>query len=277
MRPDFNKQLTERERLGHGMCFHEVRGCKGNRDFDEDAQGGKESMHRRRRETFVERKRFNENLNPLRNFLRVSVGRPWDKVYGEICQNFDKRKVINNHILEHLFDYVETKDLKVVDNVVYLTSRWSGATPIKDSRVEWYVDPRDGILKSGKRPVKVSEKKLIEKARARKIDAVWKVIDYNHHLILQEGIWWVYEVKDEPELVRTWCAPAGVSIWEWRAMSKQDKAINGRWMMVAQPHVSFRPHLPLRIGAGNGRYYSARYQANHKVLKAMGVSGLMAA
>jgi hypothetical protein len=221
MRPDFNKLLTERERIGHGMKFHQVRGSKGNASFDEDAKGGKESIHARRRNSVkVNRKSFNENLNPLRNFLRVSVGRPWDKVYSDICKSFDKRKVVNNHILEHLFQYVEIEDVKVVDGKVYLHSPWRGLKPIKESHCEWYVDPRDGILKSGKRPPKVSLRKLREKQAEKEVAQVFKAIDRDTHLILDGGIWWIYEIKDIPPVVKVWGPQAHMAESIWRTLSK---------------------------------------------------------
>lgn len=272
MRPDFNKLLTERERLGHGMKFHEVRGAKGNRTFDEDAVGGKESIHRRRRESLVPRKRFNENLNPLKDFLRTNTGRPWDKVYGDICKAFDKRKVINNHILEHLFQYVETKDLEVIEGKVYWRSNWRGLVPIKESYSEWYVDPRDGILKKTSKQPKHSVKKLEEAARAKKIDAVFKVINRDAHLILSDNIWWVYEIKDTPEPVREWSAPSHMTEWTWSKLSEEEKQKEGCWVWVRPKYEAIS--APRFGEPGKNRHYASRTQANSKVLKAMGVSGL---
>ena len=51
-------------------------------------------------------KHFNEHLAPLRRFLESNVGRPWNKVYSEICQYVDRGNVVQKHILTHLFEYV---------------------------------------------------------------------------------------------------------------------------------------------------------------------------
>jgi hypothetical protein len=36
---------------------------------------------------------LNENLTPLRGYLRAQFGRPWDKVFSEICANIDRRSI----------------------------------------------------------------------------------------------------------------------------------------------------------------------------------------
>jgi hypothetical protein len=54
-----------------------------------------------------ERKELNEYLNPLVRYLAKNCGRPWDKVYSEICENMDRRGAVQDHIFQHLFDYVE--------------------------------------------------------------------------------------------------------------------------------------------------------------------------
>ena len=72
--------------------------------------------HRQRRgnvgRSHLHTKFFNEHLSPLRRFLDSNVGRPWDKVYSEICRHVDRGNVVQKHILTHLFDYV------VVDTVL---------------------------------------------------------------------------------------------------------------------------------------------------------------
>ena len=51
-------------------------------------------------------KSLNENLAPLRRYLERNVGRPWSKVYAEICATLDSRKATGLHILQHLRDFV---------------------------------------------------------------------------------------------------------------------------------------------------------------------------
>ena len=298
MRQDFNKQLTERERIGHGAKYHEVRGGKLNSHFDEDAKGGKESIHAgRRRAVKVNRKSFNENLNPLRSFIHRNVGRPWNKVFSELNQVFDRRKVVNNHIFEHLLDYVETQ-AKLIDGRVcvlnsyrnyrpydpvtrtygeveegYYDKRW---TPIKEDSCEWYVHPVDGLLKANKN--KIGKKARREKqAKAREAAAlkVSRVVDADNHLYLEDGIWMLYGIKDKPAPVETFVAPYGMTDWDFRKLSKAEREKVGVKRMERPSVNEFYPNTG-RGAAGTGRYYATKQTANRKLLKQLGLDGTAA-
>jgi hypothetical protein len=156
MRKDLNKLLCERERRRHWDHYGNYRHDKAFKNFDkhedDEAFGGVSSAHREpMKRRFTWKKEFNENLNPLYGFIHKCLGKKWDKVYGEICEVFDKRSVINQHILIHLFQKVETKDIRVDEKgkLWYCPTMYGGAQQyaLKDSIVEYYVDPRDGILK----------------------------------------------------------------------------------------------------------------------------------
>jgi hypothetical protein len=98
-------------------------------------------------------KYFNENLAPLRRFIDSQVGRPWDKVYSEICQHVDRGNVVQKHILTHLFEYVVT-DAVLIDGLpCYGTDRRYGQ-PLADSYAIhlWYVCPRSGLLRRARLP-----------------------------------------------------------------------------------------------------------------------------
>src|SRR5262245_59104039 len=63
------------------------------------------AMHRSQ----VERggdKVLNENLKPLRRFLARQVGRPWDKVYAEIAARLRADNTVQQHVRDHLKDFV---------------------------------------------------------------------------------------------------------------------------------------------------------------------------
>ena len=304
MRDDFNKLMVERERLGHNMKFADVRNAKGNASFDEDAVGGKESIHRRRRETFVSRKRFNENLNPLKNFLRVNVGKPWDKVYSEICATFDKRKVINNHILEHLFQYVKL-EVYIINGKPHELNKYRYR---KDEGqydlIEWrshhyptyYVDPRDGLLKAPKQG-KTKRERQAETDREIRAEQnkVYRRIDDDNHLFLLNGIWWHYTAKTKPPAVAEyhqtpeWTmaqtgshSPYMLSAM-WKALPQAEKEKHGKKVMV-DPNLRDKIEAPSVRGFnsywGRGstilpanKYFFKRQAANHKQLKQFGLVG----
>jgi hypothetical protein len=45
---------------------------------------------------------LNENLAPLRRFLRSNVGRPWDKVFSEISERICLDSAVQLHIWQHI-------------------------------------------------------------------------------------------------------------------------------------------------------------------------------
>src|ERR1700736_4653085 len=52
------------------------------------------------------RKELNENLAPLRRYLERQVGRPWNKVYSEIARHLRVDSAVQQHVREHLRDFV---------------------------------------------------------------------------------------------------------------------------------------------------------------------------
>ena len=122
---------------------------------------------------------LNENLAPLRRYLLRQVGRPWDKVYGEIRQTIDTRSAVGLHVLQHLEDYVAT-DTFIQDGVV---SEWQwrgGAAPVSGL----YVHPKSGLLRLAKRRETPRELPPLEIVRVsetvqyRKIDGLWFRMEY---------------------------------------------------------------------------------------------------
>ena len=53
-------------------------------------------------------KHLNENLAPLKRFLARRVGRPWSRVYAEICEHIALRSAVQKHVLDHLHQFVKT-------------------------------------------------------------------------------------------------------------------------------------------------------------------------
>jgi len=85
MRHDMAKVIVERPRWGGGMKFQRNAERKWQRvPLDERPRA--EAIKERWRQSKVTLKQLNENLAPLRRFLRSRVGRPWDEVYSEICE-----------------------------------------------------------------------------------------------------------------------------------------------------------------------------------------------
>lgn len=146
MRKDFTKVVTERPRRGHGKTYKPVR-PRG--PIGEDECGGMEGMrwpHGR------DGKEFSDLIGPLWRFIHSRLGEKWDDVYSEICANLKGRNTQQQHIIGHLWQYVER----------YVEVTATGAVRSKSCRFwrprdgdyiysDFYVDPRDGILKKTKK------------------------------------------------------------------------------------------------------------------------------
>ena len=307
MREDFNKQLTERERLGHKMKFGDHRNAKLNKVLDEEMSGGKESIHARRRNAKgrnAGRKSFNENLNPLKNFLRVNAGRPWDKIYSEITSTFDKRKVINNHILEHLFDYVELNAV-IIDGKPHVLNRYGryNENPYRELEYRgerypsYYVDPRDGLLKA---PRQTSTRRQREAESAAELkakqDKMYRRLDDDTHLVLKDGTWWVYKAKAKPPKIMEYTRPAHIRTYEeskaWDALPEEEKQKQSIGKLVDAPMrdkieppdvPGYTTHRYWYGGnmsttlISDDKYFYSRTAASHKLLKAAGVAGTVPA
>ena len=100
------------------------------------------------------RKEFGENLSPLKRFLEKSVGRKWDDVYSELCQNCDRNGAVSGHIFDHIWGYVKPfEEIYLVNGVPHLISY---GTPLW--RYYW-IDAKGYLRKVPKKePKKVKSK-----------------------------------------------------------------------------------------------------------------------
>jgi hypothetical protein len=140
MRYDMAKIIVERPRCGGGAKYPRAARRSDNRRPLED-------LPRRvsaKRPWQVEgrgQKYLNENLAPLRRYLRSQVGRPWDKVYSDIRERINPDSAVQLHIWQHLSDYVCTDPHVIRGDVSYRGG------PFGRGR-DFYVDPRSGLLRA---------------------------------------------------------------------------------------------------------------------------------
>jgi hypothetical protein len=131
-------------------------------------------------------KSFNEHLSPLRRFLEKQVGRPWDKVFAEICQHLRVDSVIQGHVRDHVEDFVVTLVIEI-DGVLCHGQGWCRGRPLQRRYGPLlYVCPRTGLLR------KVKKRKVIRQKRAPEVVRVGDSREYR----LIDGIW--YEVTLRP-------------------------------------------------------------------------------
>lgn len=139
MREDMHKVVVERERYGSS---------RKNRKWGKRIAFASDAEHDdqpkfvssgRKRQYGSHCKWFTDVLGPLTGFLQSNVGRPWNKVYSELRQGLDVRKVTGRHIFDHLERMVETDCVIGADRKVY-------AGPHGWNVTGFYVHPKSGLL-----------------------------------------------------------------------------------------------------------------------------------
>ncbi|MEH2083473.1 MAG: hypothetical protein V7K89_26890 [Nostoc sp.] len=63
-------------------------------------------------------KYLSDHLGPLRRFLRSQVGQPWNDVYSQLCQRLDPSTMAGQHVIDHVWDYVE-RYVEIIDGGFY--------------------------------------------------------------------------------------------------------------------------------------------------------------
>lgn len=184
MRSDMKKVVVERPRWGsrgrNRKFGARLRYIEGH-DYEEQPKKalGFESY----RSAKYAEKEFTDVLNPLERFLRSNLGRPWDKVYSELCSGLDKRKTTGLHIFQHLKHMVKTNCYFGIDGKLY-THGW------RPEIRGFYVHPRTGLLCEIRRPSKRERNREL----AEDADSVTHLyVDDNLGYQKHEGIW--YRVK----------------------------------------------------------------------------------
>lgn len=140
MRRDMAKVVVERPRYNDVYSYQNFRRDR-KRVVDEEGEHGLPRHEGIRRPYGRETKRLNENLSPLRRFLRSQVGRPWNKVYAEISENLRASNPVQQHVRDHLKDYVFLNVYTQHDGYYSLMGRW----PRKLYKGDLYVNEA-GIL-----------------------------------------------------------------------------------------------------------------------------------
>jgi hypothetical protein len=192
MRKDMSKVIVERPRRG----LSRAKAAKPGRsrmlvDDDGDpirAKGAKEPQGRKQKTKWL-----NENLNPLKRYLASQVGRPWRKVYSEISEHLKPSSTVQQHVRDHLTDFVAIKT-RTEKGVIWADTRWGRPMPLSHTSHLYYVHPRTGLLLKNEHRVTFQQarrraKQREEAERAKRM----RVIDATKQVHLFGDDWW--EVK----------------------------------------------------------------------------------
>jgi hypothetical protein len=195
MREDMGKVLVESPRLGRSGA-KAVEGSR--RKLREHLEADDTALSRiGMRRDAKRRKHFAEHLGPLYRYLRRQANRPWDKVYGELCAQLDRRNVVQDHLFQHIEDRVAVQT-ELLDGEVCVREWNRTLVPVKDSRHELFVHPRTGLLlvnRGREQAARKRREKRAAEAREREQDRRVGVpgLPRDCQLLRLEGEW--YEVR----------------------------------------------------------------------------------
>jgi len=137
-----------------------------------------------------DRKQLNENLAPLRRYLEKQVGRPWNKVYSEIARHLRIDSTVQQHVRDHIRDFVAVKPRRIARG-------WPS------SHVWWqplYVDPFTGLLcRTDRLPEEKARRRTRLNHPAPPIERV--PLGKDDELRLIDGQWYHVELALLPEAV----------------------------------------------------------------------------
>lgn len=191
MRSDMAKIIVERPRVP----AHSARKRRAIEDFE--ALPSFMGM-RKAAKLSGDFKMLNENLAPLRRYLIAQAGRPWRKVYSDICQHLKPDSTVQQHVRDHIADFV-AHPVVVHAGVRCGQSDWGGLRPLSDGYWPLFVDPDSGLLRKlsalSYGAVRRREMKKQEAERHQRM----RVIDANHQLhLLEDGNWWKVTLAEVP-------------------------------------------------------------------------------
>lgn len=180
MRKDMNKVIVERPRIGARLPSRK----KGYRKYIQ--QTGLENLpkHEPMLGRWKGRQRWlNENLGPMRRFLRSNIGRPWNKVHSELCEYVSFDNAVQAHVLSHVYDYV-SENVELQNEKIIAIREWGYRYELRPGNM--YVCPNTGLL----RKVKQSKRRM----PARKAQ-----FDSNTIYLKRDNSWWEVKVCKLPD------------------------------------------------------------------------------
>lgn len=191
MRKDMSKVIVERPRTGRAVAG--LRPGRTRMLADDDGEPIKAKGAREPKGREQKTKRLNETLNPLKRYLASNVGRPWDKVYSEISEHLKPTSTVQQHVRDHLQDFVAVKT-RMKAGEVMVTPRFGGERPLSEDWSLYYVHPRTGLLRKNERFKRWSVRRREERMQAEaELARRMRVIDDKTQLHLFGEGWW--EVK----------------------------------------------------------------------------------
>jgi hypothetical protein len=184
MRSDMAKVIVERPRGGQRLKSPKGYHRRLQRIAPED-QLKRESITR----PWVNSgKWLSERLGPLRKYLWSQLGRPWDKVFSEICQHIRLDSAVQSHVRDHIGDFVEVS-VELVNGVPYAKTGWRRSRRVDERML--YVCPKTGLLRAGKRQQlpPITQLRVNDSRQFRCLNGIWYEVAVRRIPSDPEGAW----------------------------------------------------------------------------------------
>jgi hypothetical protein len=238
-------------------------GTRPGRRIDDDLQVSHEGM----RAPHVRRyngKQLNENLAPLLRFLDSRTGRRWDDVYSEICENIRPDNTVQQHVLDHVKQYVNTKVRRNEDGELW---DYDGRPGPLGNWSRFYVDPDTGMLCRNPNRMTWTQQRRRQKAEAEqeRFSRERRLPD-GTEVRKQDGIWYAGILKEVPAPQKRTHVRADGSVSEY--------TVGGEAYDVVRKVTVRHPSLPRRSWGDaitGSYYYASKRQLGHAELRRYGL------
>lgn len=143
---------------------------------------------------------LNENLAPLRRYLHSQIGRPWNKVFSEICAGIDRRNTVQQHIHQHIDDFIAVHVEVRAGQLVNIAERWPRFLRT-DSGIsqELYVDPCTGLIRLNRNYLSWRRNAAEHRRREQaETEGRRRIVDARTVLLLLDEVWYRVEVARLP-------------------------------------------------------------------------------
>jgi hypothetical protein len=175
-------------------------------------------------------KMFYDKLAPAKRWLDAQVGRPWNKVFAELCARFDTRTVAGRHVVhDHMLGWV----------------RLAGEVP-RWSYVPFFVDAH-GIMR----------RESWSRRSWSRLRAETKQWVRDRRAVLTHRGWWWFRIAPETICTSNWmckCAHVffgGTTLHEVRLVEDAPMT-RGEMRRIDRLPPDMRAQIVLAIGAGTG-------------------------
>lgn len=140
-------------------------------------------------------KHFSDHLGPLRRFLRSKVNQPWNDTYRDLCDRLDPSTLAGQHVIFHLWHYVE-RHVEIIDDIPYRKVKsYFGRFRLESGYCDqFYIHPETGLLQLAPR----SPKPVPQKRQ----DIV--VINAYREYRQMGGVWYLITFADLPKWGMAW-------------------------------------------------------------------------